>query len=141
MPIKYYTVAEDGGTLTIGAVGSAVDYAAQVRSATVKWSKNSEDSLPTLSGEELSGGTTYTATLDATLIQDLTEDGLVEWTWTHKGDEVPFTYVPSAATGRAISGTVVVDPIDVGGDVKAKAPTSDISWACVGEPTIGTDLT
>jgi hypothetical protein len=33
----------------------------------------------------------------------------------------------------------VVDPLDVGGDV-GKKNTSDLKWACVGEPTLIDDL-
>lgn len=138
MPIKSYKVGP--GTLTLGAVGSPVDLTAQVTSCTVKWNKDQADNVPVLSGEELSGDITYTASLAATVLQDLSDDGLVDYTWTNKGDQVPFTFVPSSATGKAISGVLVVDPIDVGGDVKTR-PTSDLEWACVGEPTLGADLT
>lgn len=138
MPIKSNKMGP--GTLTIGATGEQVDYAAQVASCTVKWSKNQDDPVPVLSGEELPGDTTWTATLAANVILDLTDDGMVEWSWTSKGDQVPFTFVPSAAADKAISGIVTVDPIDVGGDAK-KTMRSDIEWACVGEPTIGADLT
>lgn len=138
MPIKSYKVGP--GTLTIGLVGDTVDFTAQITKATVKWSKQQEDNVPVLSGEELAGERTYSATLTATLIQDLTPDGLVDFTWENKGAEVPWSYTPSTAAGRSITGVLVVDPIDVGGDVKSR-PTSDIEWACVGEPVLGDDLT
>jgi hypothetical protein len=128
------------GTLTIGETGEPVDFTSQVTKCTVKWAVNEEDATPVLSGEELEGEETHTASLTATLIQDLTEEGLVDYTWGNKGAQVPFTFVPSTAAGRAISGVVKVRPIDVGGDVK-KRPTSDIEWPCVGEPVLGTDLT
>lgn len=141
MPIKYYTVAEGGGTLSIGGLATAKDFTAQVRSCTVTWKKDQDDAVPVLSGDELGGQVTYTATLEATFIQDLTEDGLVDFTWDNAGEDMPFTYEPSSTAGRTISGTVTIDPLDVGGDAKAKAPTSDVKWACVGRPTIAAGLT
>lgn len=138
MPIKSYKVGP--GTLTIGAVGTSVDFTAQITAAVIKWGKKAEDDVPTLSGEELRGERTYTASLNATLIQDLTDDGLVDYSWDNKGAVVPFAYSPSTDTGRSITGMVEVDPIDVGGEAKTR-PTSDIEWSCVGEPQLGTDLT
>lgn len=138
MPIKSNKLGP--GTLTIGEVGTPVDFSAQVASCTLTWSKDQEDPVPVLSGEELAGDKTYRAALKANVILDLTEDGLVDYTWDNKGTPVPFTFVPSSAAGRSISGVVEVDPIDVGGEAK-KTMRSDIEWACVGEPTLGTDLT
>ena len=138
MPIKSYKMGP--GTLTIGETGAPVDFTSQVTKCVVAWKVDEDDSVPVLSGEELEGEDTYSASLQATLIQDLTEAGLVEYTWANKGAQVPFTFVPSTAAGRSISGVVKVRPMDVGGDVK-KRPTSDIEWPCVGEPELGTDLT
>ena len=138
MPIKSNKMGP--GTLTIGEVGTLVDFTAQVASCTIKWSKEQEDAVPTLSGESLSGDKSWSASLAANVILDLTDGGLVDFTWEQKGDEVPFTFVPSTAAGRSISGVVSVDPIDVGGEAK-KTMRSDIEWSCVGEPTLGADLT
>lgn len=137
MPIKSYRMGP--GTLTIGAVGSPVDFTAQVTACTVAWDKEQEDAQKTLSGEELRGEITYSASLNATLIQDLTDAGLVEWSWANKGSDHPFSFEPSTAVGKPITGVVTVDPIDVGGEVGTK-PTSDIEWSCVGEPTIAPGL-
>jgi hypothetical protein len=138
MPVKSYTVKE--GTLTFGASGTSMDATAQVTSCEVDWEEEVEDAVPTLSGEELEGEATYTATLSGTFVQDLTETGLIDWTWDNKGQIVPFTYVPSSAAGRSITGTVRVRPLKVGGEVKTK-PTADFEWTCIGEPVLGADLT
>jgi hypothetical protein len=75
-----------------------------------------------------------------TVVQDLDTAGLVAWSWAHKGEDVPFTYTPSTAVGTAITGTVTVDPLSIGGDIGSK-PTSDFTWTCVGFPTLADDLT
>jgi hypothetical protein len=127
------------GLLTIGAVGSPVDFTAQVTKCTVKWKGKSSDSVITLSGDALAGDREYTVTLDFTVLQDLTDNGSLEWTWDHKGDQVPFTFTPSTAAGKSVSGTVVVDPLDIGGEV-GKKNTSDGSWDVVGTPVLTDDL-
>lgn len=139
MAISSYKV--DEGVLTVGPVGSAQVMTAQITTATVEWSEDVADSVRTLSGEELAGDATYTATLSGTAIQDLSDNGLVEWTWAQKGKVHPFTFTPASATERSITGQLRVGPLDVGGDVGANGPTSDFSWGCIGEPLLGADLT
>lgn len=138
MPIKSYKVGP--GVLTLGAVGTSLDITAQITKAVVSWSKNKEDNTPVLSGEELQGERTYTASLKATIIQDLETAGLVRYSWAHKGESVPFSYTPSTEVGASITGVLELDPLDVGGDAKTR-PTSEVEWECVGEPQIGADLT
>jgi hypothetical protein len=116
-----------------------VDFATRCTAAAVRWSKDAEDNVPLLSGGVEAGDVTYTAALEATVYQDdLTEGGLVDYTWANKGAVVPFTYTPFSGS-RAISGEVTIDPLDVGGDV-GKKNTSDIAWACLGEPVLVDDL-
>lgn len=129
------------GALAIGAVGSSVDFAPRCTSAKVTWKANTSDDVPTLSGDVVAGDRTYTATLEASVFQDDLYPGvggLVDWTWAHKGQQVPFTYTPYSG-GRAITGELIVDPLDVGGDV-GKKNQSDIKWDCVGEPDLVDDL-
>lgn len=125
------------GVLKIGATGSEVDYAAQITGCTVKWDKDKEDDTPVLSGGSLTGDTTYTASLAANLFQDLGEPaGLVAYSWANKGTEVEVTFIPSTDAGQQVTGTVIVDPIDVGGEEAKGRPRSDIEWAFVGEPAL-----
>jgi hypothetical protein len=100
---------------------------------------HTEDDTPVLSGGVLAGDRTYTATLEATVYQDdLTAGGLVDYSWANKGTEVPFTYTPYSG-GRSITGRLIVDPLDVGGDVNKKN-TADLKWGCIGEPALVDDL-
>jgi hypothetical protein len=133
VPIKSYKVGP--GLLTFGSAGTPTDATAQVTSATVSWSEDVEDDIPTLSGETLAGAANYTATLGGTFLQDITETGLVAFTWTNKGTVLPFTYTPNNDEGASINGQVRIAPLSVGGDVRSQ-PTSDFEWACIGEPTL-----
>ena len=126
------------GTLRLGETGTAVDYAMQATGATVSWDKDKDDDVPVLSGGLLAGDTTYTATLAGNVFQDLDSatPGLVEYTWTNKGTEVPVEFIPATSAGMRVVGVVIIDPLDVGGEEVKKRPRSDFEWSFVGEPTL-----
>lgn len=137
MPIKRYTVGD--GSLTIGS--APLDITAQVTSMRVEWSENvtSSDSVFVLSGEETGSEdeVSYTAQLAGNVVQDIDAAGLVEYSWTNKGTEVPFVFVPNTSKGREVTGVLRVSPVTLGGDVRDRTPRSDISWACIGDPVLG----
>ena len=127
------------GTLTVGAVGAALDFSGRCTKATVVPKVDTTDDTELLSGDTMAGDRTYTATLEATVYQDdLTAGGLIDYSWANRGDEVPFTFTPYTG-GRGITGTLVVDPLEIGGDVGAKN-TAELKWACVGFPELSNDL-
>jgi len=125
------------GSLNLGEVGSLMDFSAQVTACRVVPSVDTADSLPTLDGGTLAGEDTESFSLTATVIQDVSAAGIIDWSWDHAGEEVPFEFIPT--TGRIIAGTVKVRRIEIGGDVQQKN-TSDIEWPIVGIPTLGNDL-
>lgn len=128
------------GVLTVGAVGSPQDFSNRCTAVTIKWGVKTEDDVPTLAGTTEAGDRTYTATLEANVFQDdMADGGLIDYTWTNKGTVQPFVYTPYADGGKSITGEVVIDPLDVGGEV-GKKNKSDIKWGCVGEPEIIDDL-
>lgn len=123
------------GSLVIGETGG-LEIAMQVTQATVSWDVDAEDDTPTLDGGVEAGDETFTASLAATLYQDLgAEDSIVVYSWENKGQVVPVVFVPSTAAGKSITGQVKIRPIDVGGEAKTKA-TSDLEWPFVGEPVL-----
>lgn len=139
MPAK--TVKLGPGLLTIGETGTLVDFTCQITGATVAWTVDVGDDTPVLCGETVPGERTYSSTLSGTLYQDLgavAPAGIVDFSWAHKGEEVPFEFVPSTTAGQSVTGSVVVDPLDVGGDTAGENMTSDFEWTIVGEPVLGT---
>lgn len=132
MPAKTFKMGP--GTLILGETGTTLDLSCQLTSTLVKWDKDKDDDLNTLCGDTVPGDTIYTAQLSGTVLQDLSTAGVIEFTWTNKGTQMPFKFVPNTAEGKQVSGIVTIDPVDVGGDTKTR-PTSDFEWDCVGEPT------
>ena len=137
MPVAAQTMGP--GVFTIGSVGTPLDLTAQVTSLKVTPSTESGDSVPTLSGETLDAEETTSWALSGSMIQDLTEDGMYDYTWNNAGDVVPFTFTPSTAAGRDITGNVKVRPLEVGGDVKVKN-TVDFEWPIIGTPVLSASL-
>lgn len=128
------------GTLTLTlAAGTPLDVSCQLVSAQVEWDKNKDDDETVLCGDVVAGDVVYSATLAGTFFQDLaaTTDGIVEFSWTHKGEVVDFEYVPNTDAAKAVTGQVTVDPLMVGGDTPKAKMRSDFKWDCVGEPVLG----
>ena len=134
MTIETTTVGP--GTITVGETGTEVDFSAQILAARVSWSVNREDSRRVLNGEILPGRVTRTAAVSCTILQDIAQaSGIVRFSWANRGQELPFVYVPATDAGVHVTGTVTVEPIDVGGDVDADAE-SEFEWQFVGEPDL-----
>ncbi|MFC4127386.1 hypothetical protein [Nocardia rhizosphaerae] len=125
------------GTLTIGPVGTEMDFSCQITNGVLEPDFDSDDDLYTLCGDTLPGEQKTTWKLSGTAIQDLAAAGIVKWTWDNAGTEQPFTFTPSTSVGSSFTGTVVVRPLSVGGDVKTR-PTSDFEFPVVGDPTMTT---
>lgn len=130
MAIKSVTVGP--GDLTFATDNQT--FASQITSARVTVGVNRGDELKVLSGESIPAEATYTYELEATALQDLSANGIVDWSWKQAGKTATFTYTPNKANAATIKGTVVVDPISVGGEVGQRA-TSDFTFPIVGTPT------
>ena len=132
------TVKLGPGTVQIGAVASEVDFECQITAAHVDWEVDEGDDVTVLCGDTVPGARTYTANFAGTLLQDLgATAGIVEYSWLHKGETVPFVFVPNTTAGKQVSGSLIVDPLSVGGDEAGQNMTSDFEWAIVGEPVLG----
>ena len=128
------------GLLSVGATGTPVDFTCQVTAARVEWAVDEGDTATVLCGEVVPGARTYTASLTATIFSDIgltPGPGIVEYSWTNKGTQQPFKFTPNTVAAKMVAGTVIVDPISVGGDEAGANMASDFEWAIVGTPTIG----
>lgn len=134
MPVALIEVGP--GSLTIGPPEALKSLSSQITSARITPKVDTSDPIHVLSGESAAGDRTESWELSGTLVQDLGAlDGTTEWLFTHRGEPMPFAYVPSTTAGRRISGSLVVEAIEMGGDVKTK-PTSDFTFVLIGSPAI-----
>lgn len=141
MAIKRPPVSLGPGTLTFGTVSiDQLDISCQVTAVKVTFDSDKEDDLPTLCGSVITGEKIYTSKLEFSSAQDLEVDGLVDWTWRMAGKEMPFTFAPKNDETSTIKGTVVIDPVEFGGDVK-KRNISEAEFDIVGMPTFTPDDT
>lgn len=124
------------GTLSVGATGTEVDFSCQVTAATVSADVNADDPTTVLCGDSVPGARTYAWHIAGTLYQDYgAPAGIVEYSWDHAGEEVPFTFEPSTDVGLTVTGNLILDPLSIGGDEAGGNMTSDFDWSIVGTPT------
>lgn len=123
------------GSLKLGDTDDEMEISQQVKALTVSWDKDKEDDDNVLSGDTIAGEATYTASVSGTVNQDLVADGFLAMTWNRKGEVVPFTYVPNSDRQATVTGKLILDPLDIGGDVKSRA-TAEFEFDCEGEPKL-----
>lgn len=140
MAIKRPVKALGPGSLVFGETGTDLDLSCQVTACKVTFDSDKEDDLPTLCGGNIVGEKTYSAKLEFSAGQDTELDGLADWTWKHAGDQVPVKFIPNEGETAQIVGTVVVDPVEFGGDVR-KRNIAEAEWDFVGLPTFTPDGT
>lgn len=124
------------GTISVGTTPTPVDFSAQLINALIEWDKDKDDDVTVLSGDVVPGASTYTATLSGTLFQDLVASGILEYSWTHKGETLDFEFVPNTANGTGVAGQLTIDPIPFGSDEPKANMQGDFTWNLVGEPTL-----
>lgn len=120
------------GVLKLGETGTEIDISCQVTSVKITWSSDSEDDIPVLCGGFMPGDETYNATLEATLVQDLSEDGVIDFTWKHRGEVMKLEFTPTTGNAK-VTGSVKINPMELGGDVR-KTNTSDVEFPFMGDP-------
>lgn len=126
------------GSLTIGASTDLTTFSGQVTSIRLVPSVDQGDTVTVLSGEQVAGDRSESFTLEGTLLQDFGKTGsTTEWLYNKRGQTHAFVYVPATANGKKITGSLVVEAIEIGGDVNTNA-TSDFSFVVVGAPVIET---
>jgi hypothetical protein len=124
------------GTLEIGATGTEIDISCLVNNAVIAADKDQGDSTTKLCGTVKPGATTYAFTLSGNMDTDVADDsGFFALSQSAMGTELGFTFTPNTEAGTSAAGTLVVDPLDFGGDESGSTMTSDFEFAIVGKPT------
>ncbi|RYQ66077.1 hypothetical protein PG2072B_1515 [Bifidobacterium pseudolongum subsp. globosum] len=105
----------------------ARDFSADVTKVALTPSNSSDDPVNFLDGSQ-EINTTSSWNLEASVMDDYTSGGLNNWCLANAGKKIPMTFIPSKETNvMGYTFDAVVQPIGIGGDVKAKN-TQDISW-------------
>lgn len=121
------------GTLKFGTAPDQDAFEMQVTNCRVDPTETAGDDINTLDGGTLSGDVEYSFVLAGTAVQDLHASGFTAYTWTNRGLEVDFEFIPNTLEGAIIAGTCRISPMTIGGDVKSR-PTSDFAFAVIGDP-------
>lgn len=124
------------GTLEIGATGTEIDVSCLVNNAVIAAEKDQGDDTTKLCGTVRPGSVTYTYTLSGNVDTDIDDPaGLFALSQAEPGSQQSYVFTPSTEAGTAASGTLVIDPLDFGGDEMGATMTSDFEFALVGAPT------
>lgn len=124
------------GTLQLGETGTPIDVSCLVNSMRIAMSKDQGDDTTKLCGTVKPGKITYTYALSGNIDIDPEDPaGVFVTSQSVPGTQVPFTYTPNTEEGTTATGTVIIDPLDFGGDEYGVDMTSDLEWAIVGKPT------
>lgn len=123
------------GTLKIGATGTEIDVSCLVNNAVIAAEKEQGDSVTKLCGTVVPGATTYSYVLSGNMDTDIAEaTGFFALSVNNPGSQQGFEYVPNTEAGTTASGTLILDPLDFGGDETTQTMTSDFEFTIVGEP-------
>ncbi|MDE9365477.1 hypothetical protein PZ938_07655 [Luteipulveratus sp. YIM 133132] len=120
------------GSLKFGETGSEVEFAMGCRKVTIEPDVEEGDSIPVLSGDEISEGDEETWKLTGEILQSYDLNGFILWCHKNAGATVPFIFRPDNDKAFAVVGDVKVRRVSIGGDVKARN-TSEFEFKGEGE--------
>jgi hypothetical protein len=123
------------GVLKIGETGTEIDISCLVNNAVIAAEKDQGDSTTKLCGTVKPGAISYTYTLSGNVDTDISDPaGFFALSQAEPGSEQSFMFTPSTEAGTEATGTLVIDPLDFGGDETGEYMTSDFEFALVGAP-------
>ena len=125
------------GTLEIGTIGTEVDVSCLINNAVLSAEKEEGDSTTKLCGTVRPGAVTYTYSLSGNTDIDVNDPaGLFALSHSAKGTEQSFVFTPNTEAATSATGTLIIDPLDLGGDTTGETMTSDFEFTVVGDPDI-----
>lgn len=124
------------GTLRIGPSEAQIDVSCLINNVRISSSKNQDDPTYKLCGTATPGRIVYTYSISGNMDVDVaTDSGLFAYSQDHAGEQVAFEFVPNTTTATAATGTIVIDPLDFGGDDYGAVLDSDFEFSVIGKPT------
>jgi hypothetical protein len=124
------------GTLNIGLTGTEIDVSCLVNNAVIAADKNQGDSTTKLCGTVKPGAVTYEYTLSGNMDTDVADAaGFFALSQAQAGQELAYSFTPNTDAGTEATGTLIVDPLDFGGDTTGETMVSDFEFSLAGPPT------
>lgn len=108
------------GTLVIGETDAEKKFDADTTSTTLTPKTEDGDEINFLDGSTERDEATTTWTLEGSIKEDFSTDGVQMWCFTNAGKKMPFRFIPNNEGKLGFTGTVIVSPVAIGGDVKKK---------------------
>jgi hypothetical protein len=107
-----------------------------VNNAVISADKDEGDSTTKLCGTVRPGAVSYTYSLGGNMDTDVAEAaGFFALSQDHAGEQMAFEFTPNTDAGTVATGSLVVDPLDFGGDTTGETMTSDFEFSIVGKPS------
>lgn len=129
-------IAFGPGTLKFGETGTEIDVSCQVNSLTISAAKEQGETVTKLCGTQRTPAATYTYSMAGNIDLDATDPaGLWALSQTAPGSTVPFVFVPNTDADVEAAGSILIDPMDFGGEEYGADMASDIEWPLTGPPT------
>lgn len=111
------------GHLIIDPSTGPMAFESQVTNCRLVPSVDTGDAIPVLSGERVAGDRTESFTLQGSMIPDFGQEGsLQEWLFTNRGKTMDFEFVPRKDLSKQLVGSLVVEAVEIGGDVTTSNP-------------------
>ena len=114
------------GSFNITDEKNGRDFSADLTKAQLNPSNSSDDPTTYLDGSQ-EANTSTTWTMEGTIGDDFSAEGLSVRCFDHANETLPFEFVPNKTGAIKWTGDVTVTPVAVGGDVKSKN-TNDFSF-------------
>ncbi|WEV47013.1 hypothetical protein OZX62_01565 [Bifidobacterium sp. ESL0690] len=116
------------GQLIIGEDGQEKKFDADCTKAALTPKTDTDDSNTYLDGHDEAGAQKTNWTLEATIKEDFSKDGLSVWCFDNAGKSLPFKFIPNKEGSLGFTGDALIAPVGFGGDVK-KQNDQDVSFA------------
>lgn len=124
------------GVLKIGLTGTELDISCAVNNVVISADKSQGDSTTKLCGTVKPGAVSYEFAMSGNVDTDIGDAaGFFALSQTHAGQRLTYTFTPNSDAGTTATGSLIVDPLDFGGDTSGETMTSDFEFALIGQPT------
>ena len=125
------------GTLVFGKKEALFKFEQQVTKCEVVPKVTTGNPIIVLDGTTVPGKRTESCSIKGTILQDLDADtSIVEWTWKNRGQTVPFEFIPSKKSGKAVRGECTIEPVSIGGETDEQQLTTDFEFDCPSFPSL-----